>query len=41
MSRRRPQTMDALLQVSGVGRQKMAQYGALFIREIDDFLAGR
>lgn len=41
MSRKRPLTMDALLQVSGVGRQKMAQHGALFIREIDDFLAGR
>ena len=41
MSRKRPLTMDEFLKVSGVGRQKMVQYGDLFVKEIKDYLMGR
>ena len=41
MSQKRPLTMDAFLQVSGVGRQKMVQYGDLFVKEIRDHLMGK
>ena len=41
MSQKRPLTMDEFLKVSGVGRQKMVQYGDLFIKEIKDYLMGK
>ncbi len=39
MARRRPTTRGALLNVSGVGEQKLARYGDRFISEISAYLA--
>jgi ATP-dependent DNA helicase RecQ len=35
MVRRRPQTAEELLQVSGVGQVKLERYGKAFLRELE------
>ena len=40
MAREYPQTPDAFTHVSGVGQAKLAEYGALFMAEITEHLAG-
>ncbi len=40
MAREYPQTSDAFTRISGVGRAKLAEYGALFTAEITEHLAG-
>lgn len=37
MARRRPQTLNAFSQISGVGSRKLEQYGQIFIEEIRAF----
>ena len=39
MCRRRPQTMDELLLVSGVGLRKQAQYGRRFLQALQEYRA--
>ena len=41
MAAKRPRTMEALLEVSGVGRVKAAKYGAAFLEAIAQFEAGK
>lgn len=38
MARKRPTTMEAFLEVSGVGKYKAEQYGKIFLEEIRKFL---
>jgi ATP-dependent DNA helicase RecQ len=37
MARRRPSTLDAFVQVRGVGQQKRADYGEMFLQTIADY----
>ncbi len=41
MAAKRPQSMESLLEVSGVGRVKAAKYGAAFLEAIAQFEAGK
>lgn len=41
MCRKLPRTPAEFLEVSGVGRAKLERYGAIFLREIEDYLYGK
>ena len=40
MCQKLPRTPAEFLEVSGVGRAKLERYGAVFLREIEDYLYG-